>query len=306
MADRIKRESKVPARYIEEFSSKCPLKKRQTSKKDNNLYDIEVTEVDKAKKRIKIHYIGYSTEYDEWRSFGDGAKFPFVRLEKLNLPSSDSLQDRKEIFHGQLYREIKKKLYSGRRDDPMTRIELRVEPDVFEEGLATVVKAICSYALGMESKMISNAQIAASSTFHSSYPSNARLNYNGAWMTSKDERKNEWLQINFNQIKNINGIATQGRKYEQGRKHEQAWVKEYRLNYTNATYEAPLVYTKDGKPFEFKGNSDHNSIVYNAILPPIIAQIVLIVPTEWETFIALRIELYGCPYKGAYDDRNSM
>ena len=28
------------------------------------------------------------------------------------------MEDRKNIFHGQLYRVIKQKLWSGRRDDP--------------------------------------------------------------------------------------------------------------------------------------------------------------------------------------------
>ncbi|XP_031557298.1 uncharacterized protein LOC116293932 [Actinia tenebrosa] len=144
MADttRVKRESKFPVRYMQEFSSDFASKQRKSSKKDNNLYDVVVTEVDKSKKRIKIHYVGYSTKYDEWKSFGDGASFPFVRHEKLNIPSADSIGDRQEIFHGQLYREIKRKLFSGRRDDPAVRIELRVEPDVFEGGLATVVRGI--------------------------------------------------------------------------------------------------------------------------------------------------------------------
>lgn len=144
MADtcQVKRESKIPARYIHECSSDFASKKRKLSKKDNNLYDVIVTEVDKSKKRIKIHYVGYSTKYDEWKPIGDAASFPFVRREKLNIPSAVSFGDREELFHGQLYREIKRKLFSGRRDDPAVRIELRVEPDVFEGGLATAVGGI--------------------------------------------------------------------------------------------------------------------------------------------------------------------
>ena len=43
------------------------VKKANPRKKDTKLYDIEVTEVNKANKKLKIHYIGYSTRVDEWR-----------------------------------------------------------------------------------------------------------------------------------------------------------------------------------------------------------------------------------------------
>ena len=47
------------------------------------------------------------------------------------FPKEGSLEDRGNIFHGQLYRCIKRKLWSGRKDDPEVRIELNAEPDVF-------------------------------------------------------------------------------------------------------------------------------------------------------------------------------
>lgn len=48
------------------------------------------------------------------------------------------MEDRKNIFHGQLYRATKRKLWSGRRDDPEVRIEMNVDPDVFSTGLGQV------------------------------------------------------------------------------------------------------------------------------------------------------------------------
>jgi len=44
---------------------------RRTKKpeKDNNLYDIEVTEVDKDKKCTKIHNVGYRNTFDECGDF---------------------------------------------------------------------------------------------------------------------------------------------------------------------------------------------------------------------------------------------
>ena len=95
--------------------------------------------------RLKIHYVGYSTCFDEWTPFradrGSGY-FPFVRSEKLFIPSENSLEDRKESFHGQLVREIKKKLWSGRREDPDINIDLNVDQDIFMEGLGSVLPGV--------------------------------------------------------------------------------------------------------------------------------------------------------------------
>lgn len=62
-------------------------------------------------------------------------------MELLSSPSFSSLDDRMELIHGELYREIKRKLYSGRKDDPSTRVEVRIDQDVFNGGLALAGKA---------------------------------------------------------------------------------------------------------------------------------------------------------------------
>ena len=142
MADRPKGEIKEPKWFYNEFSAYTPVKKANPQRKDTKLYDIVVTEVDKANKILKIHYVGYSSRFDEWRPFGDdeGSEyFPFVRKEKLFIPSENSLVDRTQTFHGQLFREIKKKLWSGRREDPEISIDLIVDQDVFIEGLGSVL-----------------------------------------------------------------------------------------------------------------------------------------------------------------------
>ena len=61
-------------------------------------------------------------------------------MESLRIPSSTSLQDRTELVHGELYLAIKRKLYSGRKDDPATRVEIRIDQDAFDEGLALAGK----------------------------------------------------------------------------------------------------------------------------------------------------------------------
>ena len=42
---------------------------------------------------------------------------------------------RVELVHGELYREVKEKLYSGRKDYPATRVDVRIYQNVNFEGL---------------------------------------------------------------------------------------------------------------------------------------------------------------------------
>ena len=47
-----------------------PLPRKQKVNK-NEMYEIEVVEEDDENDRVKIHYVGYSERYDEWRSRDD-------------------------------------------------------------------------------------------------------------------------------------------------------------------------------------------------------------------------------------------
>ena len=72
-------------------------RKRKT---DRDLYVVEVVEVDTTRKQLKIHFVGFSHEYDEWRDYYNKRNyFPFVRLEKMFFPKEGSLEDRGNI-HG--------------------------------------------------------------------------------------------------------------------------------------------------------------------------------------------------------------
>ena len=62
----------------------------------------------------------------------------FCSIGKIFLPNGGSIEDRKNIFHGQLYRAIKRKPWPGWRDDPEVRIERNVDPVVFSTGLGQV------------------------------------------------------------------------------------------------------------------------------------------------------------------------
>lgn len=46
------------------------------------------------------------------------------------------MEERENIFHGHLYHVIKRKLWSGWRDDP--EVQMNVDPGVFSSGLGQV------------------------------------------------------------------------------------------------------------------------------------------------------------------------
>lgn len=56
----------------------------------------------------------------------------------MSEPTDDSLSDRLQAFYERVYREIERKLYSRRREDPEIRIEIPVDKDVFNESLGRI------------------------------------------------------------------------------------------------------------------------------------------------------------------------
>ena len=107
MGDRPKRISCLPRRFVDEF---CQLREKTMEKvegkrkTDMDLYVVEVVEVDTTRKQLKIHFVGFSHEYDEWRDYDNKRNyFPFVHLGKMFFPEEGSLEDRGNI-NEQLYR----------------------------------------------------------------------------------------------------------------------------------------------------------------------------------------------------------
>ena len=85
--------------------------------------------------------MGYSERYGEWRPYDiEDSNPPFPRMESLRIPSSTPLEDRTDLVHGELYLAIKRKLYSDRKDNPATRVEIRIDQDAFDKGLALAGK----------------------------------------------------------------------------------------------------------------------------------------------------------------------
>ncbi|KAM7380225.1 hypothetical protein PAMP_003537 [Pampus punctatissimus] len=159
----------------------------------------------------------------------------------------------------------------------------------------------CSVPLGMESGLIKDSHITASSTANSWYsgtwkPSLARLNRQGtvnAWQ-AKFNDMNQWLQVELPQIKKITGIITQGAK-SLGR---EMYVKSYTLVYSDDGIRWKQYTDVDDVTFKtFIGNTDNNEHVKNYIHPPIFSRFIRIIPQSWKGTITMRIELLGCDFE---------
>ena len=91
-------------------------------------------------------------------------------------------------------------------------------------------------------------------------------------------------------IKNVTGIATQGRA------HSDEFVIEFRIQYGSNGKDWIDYKEVDGSPKLFLGNEDGDYVVRNDFDQPIIAQWIRINPTRWADRISMRLELYGCEY----------
>ncbi|XP_078348208.1 uncharacterized protein LOC144633247 [Oculina patagonica] len=156
----------------------------------------------------------------------------------------------------------------------------------------------CRAPLGMESGLISNSSITASSQDDSNGPENARLHFkgqtgqNGGWVPKWHEPwedHSHWLQVDFGAETQVTGISTQGNsKVNFGE-----WVKSYSLRYSNngSYFEQ---YHPESNNKTFPGNSDTNNVVTHELVPPIRAQYIRVIPESWHNRIGLRLEFYGC------------
>ncbi len=86
---------------------------RRTGDRQDKLYDIEV--VEEAGPRVKIHYIGYGREHDEWRPRGEIV---------VNKPAFSSKEEEPYSPLTELACSIKKSLKPSRSEEPEVRIQL--------------------------------------------------------------------------------------------------------------------------------------------------------------------------------------
>jgi len=118
---------------------------------------------------------------------------------------------------------------------------------------------------------------------------NAQLWGGSAW-TAENSDFQQALMIDLGRVKNVTGIATQGRA------HSDEYVIEYRIQYGSNGKDWIDYKDVDGSPKLFRGNVDGDFVKRNNFDQPIIAQWVRVNPTRWADRISLRVELYGCNY----------
>ena len=88
----------------------------------------------------------------------------------------------------------------------------------------------CEDPLGMESKIITDAQISVSSSFHVWFwePSDVRLN-NFGWRANTDDQ-NQWIKVDLRRYTKVTRVATQG-----GRSRNygvSGWVTNFKILYS--------------------------------------------------------------------------
>uniref|UniRef100_A0AAQ6IU65 F5/8 type C domain-containing protein n=1 Tax=Anabas testudineus TaxID=64144 RepID=A0AAQ6IU65_ANATE len=159
----------------------------------------------------------------------------------------------------------------------------------------------CSVPLGMESGLIEDHHITASSTASSWYggpwkPSFARLNRQGtinAWQAKYNDMY-QWLQVELPQVKKITGIVTQGAKALR----KEMYVMSYSLQYSDNGIHWNHYTDDENVTFKtFPGNTNNSDHVKNYIYPPIFSRFIRIIPRTWWVSLTMRIELLGCDFE---------
>uniref|UniRef100_A0A8C5DBV0 Lactadherin-like n=1 Tax=Gouania willdenowi TaxID=441366 RepID=A0A8C5DBV0_GOUWI len=158
----------------------------------------------------------------------------------------------------------------------------------------------CSEPMGMKSRLVSDRQITASSTFrtwgiepftwHSHY---ARLDKQGktnAW-TAATNTRSEWLQVDLGSPKRVTGVITQGAK-DFG---SVQFVTAFKVAHSDDGKSWTIVKDETTKAdMIFVGNSDNNVHKKTIFDPAFYSRFIRILPWEWHGRITLRMELLGC------------
>ena len=89
---------------------------RQGGASTRGLYPVEI--VDEDDSQYKVHYIGYSNSYGEWKTCEE-----LVRLDSTKSSAPDSIIEQFSLYK-ELAHRIKATLKSTRKESPMVKIEM--------------------------------------------------------------------------------------------------------------------------------------------------------------------------------------
>ncbi|XP_068680517.1 uncharacterized protein, partial [Montipora foliosa] len=289
------------------------------------------TEYSTAYKSIngRLHFLYRSGRVGSWSAktndvfqylqvdFGDFTKVSRVaiqgRTDADQWVKSFSLSYGYDSIFFRVYKEDRrKKVFPGNNDrytavmqaleNPIITRFIRIHPESWQAHISMRAefygcrkgfeppKLECQSELGMTTGQIPNSAITATSLYNQYYgPERARLqtsktgSYAGAWIPKANDI-GQWIQVDLGKITKITRIATQGRQ------DAAQWVKTYSISYS--VEGGPfLAYNNDSI---LRGNKDQNTVVGHILNPPIVARYIRIHPKEYQSYMALRFELFGC------------
>ncbi|KAL4717797.1 hypothetical protein ACJJTC_000946 [Scirpophaga incertulas] len=157
----------------------------------------------------------------------------------------------------------------------------------------------CIAPLGMESGLIRDPDVTASSSFHDVNvgPQNARLNQEirgGAWCPKVQitTESIEWLEVDLRGVHVVTAVGTQGRfGNSEGREYAEAYVLEY---WRPKLGKWTRYRTADGQEIMI-GNTNTYLEKKNHLDPPMWASRIRFIPySAHPRTVCLRVEVYGC------------
>jgi hypothetical protein len=108
--------------YVEVSKLSKPSNRIKKSSKSSDIYPIEVVDEDSSTSQVRVHYIGYSSECDEWKTKKDIISLCDDDPDPTPYTESEILV--RFSLYGELRSRIKAALNSGRKDSPMVKIDL--------------------------------------------------------------------------------------------------------------------------------------------------------------------------------------
>ncbi|XP_038059952.1 retinoschisin-like [Patiria miniata] len=144
--------------------------------------------------------------------------------------------------------------------------------------------------LGLENGTVTDDHI-TSSSHQGNFPArDGRLNNNVAWVAQWGDT-NPWIEVDLIDSTVVCGVITQGYYMYTH------YVTQYQVAYQKQPSSVPEHVTDgngDIKVFIGNTNANGNTPVTNRFDESMVATVVRIEPTDWETVAALRLELLGC------------
>ncbi|XP_071959288.1 uncharacterized protein [Antedon mediterranea] len=146
----------------------------------------------------------------------------------------------------------------------------------------------CSTPLGLESNVIPDSHLSASSYWSGEGTATRGRLHSYGWAAST-KRDHEWFSVDLGRPTNISGVVTQGHAYWP------EWINSYNVLISNDsdTWTAVLNVTSR-RPQIFKANVDKTSPVKNYLPNIVTARYIRIRIEEYHGHPSLRLEILGC------------